>query len=73
MIEVYKENQTQSYKDLIFTAWHMVAFDRQKKLASLTDIYRKMDNKLVSKTQSSEEMLNVVKSLNALYGGEVIE
>ena len=65
---IYCENHKKSnINDMLYLAWHIVALDRQKKLPKLQELIKPQ-----TKTQSDEEMLNVIKSLNDIYGGEVL-
>ena len=73
MAEGYQRVQKNRYDELLYFAWHIEAFARQKTLPSLESLMRKIDNKQQHRTQTDEEMLAMGKMLNAAFGGEVVE
>lgn len=53
--------------ELLSLAWHVALFERQKKLPALNTILQ--DEQKEHHKQTVEEMISVVKLLNAAYGG----
>lgn len=70
VLEVYADKQRERYNDLIYVAWHVEAFQRQKKLPKLSELIKTKKTK--KQIQTDEDMFNVVKSINSMYGGEVV-
>lgn len=50
-IEVYNELLIEDYKQLLYGAWHQVAFKRTKKLPDLSDILNKIGKKETKKEE----------------------
>lgn len=69
MAEGYKKRDIKRTNNLIFLAWHTALLFRIKEIPDLEDLYIKDIEK---KEQTDDEMLTVVKMLNAAYGGEVV-
>lgn len=65
-MESYADKEKERSKELIIQAYYTEAFARMKKLPKLKDLLKE------KKKQSNEEMLEAVKRLNAMMGGEVI-
>lgn len=65
-IESYAEVEEERSKQLIIQAYYTEAFARMKKLPRLKDLLK--DKK---KKQTTDEMLETVKKLNAMFGGEI--
>lgn len=65
-IESFEDKEKERSKELIIQAYYTEAFARMKKLPKLKDLLKE------KKKQSNEEMLEAVKRLNAMMGGEVI-
>ena len=65
-IESFEDKEKERSKELIIQAYYTEAFARMKKLPKLKDLLKE------KKKQSNKEMLEVVKRLNAMMGGEVI-
>ena len=65
----YNENLKNRRDELLFLAWHVEAFARQKQLPSLQSLIGQGPKK----EQTDEEMLNMAKMLNAIFGGELNE
>ena len=63
---IHFSNKLSNAKELIIQAYYTEAFARMKKLPKLKDLLKE------KKKQSNEEMLEAVKRLNAMMGGEVI-
>lgn len=70
MVDGYKRNQKRKINELLYLAWHVEAFARQKKLPKLDSI---IDDERHSKVQTDEEMKAMAMMLNAAFGGEVVE
>lgn len=69
----YFDTQKQKAGDLLFLAWHIEAFARTKTLPPLKNLLQQVENAQQHHEQTDEEMLAMVKILNAAYGGEVVE
>jgi len=70
MCEGYKWRREQQLNDLISHAWHTA------RLTMWTKEFPKLETLLIrrnSKPQTAEDMLAVVKILNAAFGGVVVE
>lgn len=65
-VEAYSEIRKERMQELVIQAYYTEAFARMKKLPKLKDLLKE------KKKQSSEQMLETVKRLNAMLGGEVI-
>lgn len=71
MLNGYIRGNTRRNNDLLYLAWHVALFNRQKTLPSLNSILiEDMDSR---HEQTDEEMLSMVKILNAALGGKVVE
>lgn len=57
------------HNDRMSLAWHIAALMRQKKLPKLEKLLHRQRS---NKPQTPEEMLSIVKMLNAASGGKVI-
>ena len=64
-IESFEDKEKERSKELIIQAYYTEAFARMKKLPKLKDLLKE------KKEQTDEEMLEVVKKLNAMMGGGV--
>ena len=64
-MESYADKEKERSKELIIQAYYTEAFARMKKLPKLKDLLKD------KKKQTDDEMLQVVKKLNSLLGGEV--
>ena len=71
-LETYADDQTDHYNDLIYLAWHTEAFARQKKLEKLSK-YLKDKKQKVKQEQTPEQMLETLKLITVMCGGEVVE
>lgn len=67
--ETYVDRKKEKQELLVTQAWLTACFYRQDKLESLETILDRLDQK----EQSVDDMLSMVKSMNAMYGGEIIE
>ena len=67
-IESYAEVEEERSKQLIAQAYYTEVFARMKKLPKLEKILNSTKPK---KKQTDEEMLEVVKKLNSMFGGEI--
>lgn len=65
-VEAFEDREKERSKELITQAYYTEAFARMKKLPKLKDLLKE------KKKQTNEEMLAMVKNLNAMMGGEVI-
>jgi len=72
MINGYQRRNRDHINKLLFLAWHIEAFARQKKLPALDSILTKENGTQQRKEQSPEEMIAVCKMINAVLGGEEI-
>ena len=64
-IESFEDKEKERSKELIIQAYYTEAFARMKKLPKLKDLLKD------KKKQTDDEMLQVVKKLNSMLGGEV--
>lgn len=64
-IESFEDKEKERSKELIIQAYYTEAFARMKKLPKLKDLLKD------KKKQTDDEMLEVVKKLNSMLGGEV--
>lgn len=58
------------HNDRAWLGWHIAALMRAKKLPKLEDLMHR--GRARSVKQTPEQMLGIVKMLNAAYGGRVI-
>lgn len=68
MVEGYADKETKRLQELLYTAWHIEAFARQKKLPRLETVLKprhKMKPEQVK--PSKEELINIAK-LKGLKG-----
>ena len=65
-IEVFEDKEKELSKELIVQAYYTAALSRMKKIPKLKDLLKE------KKKQTPKEMLEAVKRLNAMMGGEVI-
>lgn len=68
-IEALTENKRDHINDLIFLAWHIEAFARTKKLPRLKSLIKTNRQNI---KQTDEQMFEIVKTLNTIYGGDVV-
>ena len=73
MFDGWQENQKEKFSELISLAWYTAAFSRQEKLPPLKGLLQQLENTQQHQKQTDEEMLAMVKVLNAAFGGEVVE
>ena len=64
-MESYADKEKERSKELIIQAYYTEAFARMKKLPKLKDLLKD------KKKQTDDEMLEVVKKLHSMLGGEV--
>lgn len=64
-IESYTDKERERSKELIIQAYYTEAFARMKKLPKLKDLLKE------KKKQTDTEMLEMVKKLNDMLGGDV--
>lgn len=67
-MDSYADIEKERSKELIIQAYYTEAFARMKKLPKLKDLLKDKEKK----KQTDEEMLAVVKKLNAMMGGELV-
>jgi hypothetical protein len=68
IIRDYSRKEKEKTKDLVRIAWYTEALHRQKKLPKLENLLKEDKPKRVMTT---EEMLEQVKKLNSIFGGEI--
>lgn len=61
----FVENQKEQYKMSIMNAYYTAALERQKRLPKFETLIKNIDKKAHNKKQSTEEMLNAIKAINA--------
>ncbi len=64
-MQAFEEKEKEHSKEILIQAYYIEAFARMKKLPKLKDLLKE------KKEQTDEEMLEVVKKLNAMMGGGV--
>lgn len=72
MAEGYGRRHKQRMNELIFTAWHVEAFARQKKLPALKSLMQETHEK-PKREQTDDEMMAICRMLNAAFGGMEVE
>lgn len=71
MVEGYARERTRRTKDLIYLAWHVEAFHRQRRLPDLAEL---MKDTKPAEPQTDDAMCSVLRMFNAALGGaEVAE
>ena len=73
MHDYYVKSLRRDRNRLVFTAWHVAALERQKTLPSLDSVLVDEDPTVEVKQQSVEDMMGVVRMINAAWGGEEVE
>ena len=68
-LDAKEEINRNKINELLFVAWHVEAFARQKKLPKLSKIITEKKKK---QKQSSNDMLSVIRNINAALGGEEV-
>jgi len=72
ILEEYNKETIRERNKLVFTAWHVAMFERQKRLPALDSVLMKETETHEHKKQTPDEMMAVCKMLNAAFGGEEI-
>jgi hypothetical protein len=67
MCKAHKRISRHRANELLSLAWHIALFERQTKLPALNTILQ--DECKEHRKQTVDEMISVVKLLNAAYGG----
>lgn len=70
MAEGYNKRHIMRSNELIALAWNTAALVRTKEMPELENI---LISDVIKEAQTDEEMLSIVKMLNAAFGGEVVE
>jgi hypothetical protein len=70
MAEGYNKRHIMRSNELITLAWNTAALVRTEEMPELESI---LISDVVKETQTDDEMLSIVKMLNAAFGGEVVE
>lgn len=70
-IDNYVKKEKQRQKEIVTLAYYIEGFARQKKLPKLEKLINDID-KTNKKAQTTEEMLETVKRLNKMLGGDVV-
>jgi hypothetical protein len=70
-VEAFGNKQQAEHDDKMTLVWLGEYFHRVKKLPSLNELLGKKDKQEEKKAMTDNEMLDVVKLLNAKFGGEV--
>lgn len=68
-IKAFTEKEKERSKQIIIQAYYTEAFARQKKLPDIDKLFKEDKPK---KQQNSKAMLEEIKKINAMFGGEVI-
>lgn len=69
-VEAFTDKLKFEAKERITQSWMTAAFYRSKKMPKLEKLLKDMDGK---QAQTPEDMLEVVKRLNAKFGGTVVK
>jgi hypothetical protein len=72
MAEGYARAQKRRTNELVYLAWHVAALSRQPKLPELSSLMQTEDDRR-KKDQTPDEMLTMVRMLNAAMGGVEVE
>ena len=70
MADGYNKRHIKRSNELITLAWNTAALIRTKEMPELKEL---LISEVEKKSQTPEEMLTIVKMLNAAFGGEVVE
>lgn len=70
MTEGYNKRHIKRTNELITLAWNTAALMRIEEMPELKNI---LISDVVKESQTDDEMLSIVKMLNAAFGGEVVE
>jgi len=70
--EAFLERRTAEFEEKVTLVWLHEYYHRQKYLPSLKDEIKKLTGKDTDTEMSDDEMLQMVKGLNAQMGGSVI-
>lgn len=73
MLIGHRKRERHEINKLLYTAWHMAVFSRQKKIPELKTILIDEEQQERPKEQTPEQMLAIVRIWNAAYGGTVVE
>lgn len=68
-IEVSIENRTTEYKLALWTAWHIAAYQRVKRLPNLQRELKRLDPK-PREGRTPEELRTMVSELHSMFGGK---
>lgn len=71
MVDGYIRRQKNKRNELLYLAWHTAALIRQAELPALADLVQ--DEPKEPHEQTPEEMIAVLRLINAAYGGNVVE
>jgi len=66
-LDAKKEINRNKINELLFVAWHVEAFARQKKLPKLSKIISEKKKKPAK--QTNNDMLDMIRNINAALGG----
>ncbi len=72
MAEGYARAQKRRTNELVYLAWHVAALSRQPKLPELSSLMQTEDETR-KRDQTPDEMLTMVRMLNAAMGGVEVE
>jgi hypothetical protein len=68
----YARAQRRRTNELVYLAWHVAVLSRQPKLPELSSLMQTEDDSR-KKDQTPDEMLTMVRMLNAAMGGTEVE
>jgi len=72
MLEGFRKKERRHNNELLYLAWHVAAFERQKKLPPLSSVLADEDatgEPGEGRVMSDEEMMAKCRILNAAFGG----
>lgn len=72
-LEAKHELDKNRVNELLFTAWHVEAFARQKRLPKLKSIIKNQGIKKKKKKQSEDDFYRNLLNINSMLGGKTVE
>lgn len=70
MVDGHGRKQKRHRNEILYGAWYTAMLMRQEKIPPLSELMQDMEPK---EPQTDDDMLAMVKVLNAAFGGEVVE
>ncbi len=73
MLKGQNKKKIHDKNKLTYVAYYVALFNRQKKLPSLSDVLDDENRTEEKKEQTPEEILSIIKVLNAALGGDEVQ